>query len=69
VDGCPQQIPIPDIFAAANREKTEGIIADFSKLSGGKASDCIRCGQCQESCPQFLPICSLLRKLAEKSAD
>jgi len=65
VDGCPQQIPIPDIFAAVNEAKKTGEKADLSKLSGGTASQCVRCWQCQEICPQFLPICSLLRKIAE----
>ena len=30
----------------------------------GKASDCIGCGKCERSCPQHLPIRSLLRDVA-----
>ena len=29
---------------------------------GGKAGDCIQCGQCEGVCPQHLPIIELLRK-------
>lgn len=66
VDGCPQQIPIPDIFRAANQWKngqTDGM--NLEDLPGGKAGDCVRCHKCEKSCPQFLPISTLLRKLSK----
>ena len=31
----------------------------------GKASDCIKCGMCEEVCPQHLEIRSLLEQVAE----
>ena len=65
VDGCPQQIPIPDIFAEANRAKLKGEEADLEKLPGGKAADCIKCRKCEKVCPQFLPVRSYLRKLSQ----
>jgi predicted aldo/keto reductase-like oxidoreductase len=34
----------------------------------GKASDCIACGQCEEACPQHLPIIELMRE-ASKMLD
>ena len=32
---------------------------------GGKATDCIACGQCEGVCPQHLPIIENLRKISE----
>lgn len=64
-EGCPMNIPIPDIFTVENRKegspefrtKREYAIVTHNK---GKASDCIQCGQCESACPQHLPIISLL---------
>lgn len=67
VDGCPQEIPIPDIFRVANQWKNG--LADamkLDKLPGGKAADCVNCRKCEKSCPQFLPIRALLRKLSKE---
>lgn len=71
--GCPQQIPIPEIFAARNREliwnrpdKAKSSYEQAVNASGAsKASDCIECGQCEGACPQQLPIISLLKECAE----
>lgn len=66
VDDCPQKILIPDLFAAVNTGKNEGKTADLTKTPGGKAADCVRCGKCEANCPQFLPIQTLLRRLAQE---
>ena len=66
-EGCPMDIPIPEIFAVENRKKgspafrtqREYMIVTAGR---GKADDCIQCGQCEEACPQQLPIISLLEK-------
>ena len=34
-------------------------------LQGGKASECIKCGKCEEICPQHLKIRDLLEKVAK----
>ena len=68
--GCPKQIPIPEIFAAANKQlangqKAEALTAYAAATAGtGKASDCIHCLQCEKICPQHLPITQLLGRCA-----
>lgn len=71
VEGCPRQILIPKVFAAANKQLGQN---DANKakeayaraIDGrGKASDCIGCGQCEGACPQHLPVIEWLRKCAE----
>ncbi len=32
----------------------------------GKASDCIKCGKCEQACPQHLPIRQLLEDVARE---
>lgn len=67
-DGCPQKIDIPSVFAIYNDMKTgAGTDGKYSELikSSGKASDCIKCGQCEGVCPQHLKITGLLEKAAD----
>lgn len=73
-DGCPKQIPIPEIFAVRNHSirfkswdggKQSYEIATTNK---GKASDCIRCGKCERTCPQHLPIINLLKDCRQMEA-
>ena len=69
VDGCPMNIPIPRLFSCMNTKKRfNDWNADFYyetiTRQGGKASDCVRCGQCEAICPQHLPIRDLLRDVA-----
>lgn len=70
VDGCPQKISIPDLFAIMN---TKQIYHDWNAdyyynqvytKQGGKASDCVRCGKCEKACPQHLHIRDLLADVA-----
>ncbi len=70
VDGCPQKINIPEIFAAKNQYTLYNNI-DGAKRSyenavkeGGKASDCIQCGACEAHCPQHIEIIEMLKKAA-----
>ena len=70
VDGCPQQILIPDLFNAMNLKRVfrdwdqEDRYRNELTKENGKASDCIRCGQCEAVCPQHLPIRQLLTEVA-----
>lgn len=69
VEGCPVNIPIPDIFKVFNGKKQlkeNSTPADYLKAVGdrGKASDCIECGMCESSCPQHLKIREILKEAA-----
>lgn len=67
VEGCPKQIPIPDIFAAMNKRLGNGQMteaeADYAAAvqGRGRASDCIDCKQCERACPQHLPVTEHLK--------
>jgi len=54
---CPQEIAIPDIFAAVNAKRQE---QQMEQINGGLPEDCIKCGKCEEICPQNLKIRELL---------
>lgn len=68
--GCPKKISIPDIFSAMNRLTVYGNKEDarheygFATSGGGKASDCIACGQCERACPQQIKVITELKKCA-----
>lgn len=67
VEGCPKHIPIPEIFAAMNQRLAAGPLAQAAEsyraaVAGkGAASDCIACRQCENACPQHLPIVDHLK--------
>ena len=69
-DGCPMQIPIPEIFTVANRRKGSPhfrTVREYNIVTQGKgkASQCLHCGQCEGACPQHLPIMQLLEECRE----
>ncbi|UNT96551.1 aldo/keto reductase [Allobaculum mucilyticum] len=75
VDDCPKKIPIPEFFKMMNNVSQYGPsrIAPMNNkyrhqtenLGLGKASDCIHCRQCEQHCPQHLPITEYLEQTAE----
>ena len=71
VDGCPQNINIPGLFQAYNNVVQFGDNAVTRRSykqaikDRGLASSCVKCGLCEEQCPQQLEIRDLLEKVAE----
>ena len=71
-DGCPKHISIPDLFSCMNakvgyHDWSAGFFyREVFTKNNGKASECIGCGKCEKSCPQHLPIRSLLKDVARE---
>lgn len=71
-DGCPAGIKIPDVFNAVNTlRKFPGDMRPIFYYNGltaesGKASSCLKCGQCEGVCPQHMPIIEYLEEATEK---
>jgi len=73
VTGCPMNIPIARVFALYNADRQEAETKRWTPqeeyydrlcMTNGKAGDCIGCGQCEEACPQHLPIIEHLKTIA-----
>jgi predicted aldo/keto reductase-like oxidoreductase len=69
---CPEGINIPGILRLLQR--SERIGWDLPQLRSGyrqfdrTADDCVDCGECEEKCPQRLPIRELLQQAARRFA-
>ena len=69
---CPENIPISGILDTINREMVyrDPTAAKFGYFwetqFGGKGSDCVECGKCEEVCPQQIKITELLKEAAAK---
>jgi len=62
---CPQGVPIPKIFEAMNYHRVWGMTDHaknmYSKLDVN-AEACVECGECEEQCPQDIPIIEQLKE-------
>ena len=71
-ESCPMQILIPDLFSCFNTKKVFNdedqykLYHEVYTVENAKASDCIKCGQCEEQCPQNLKIRELLVDVANE---
>ena len=71
IDGCPQHISIPDLFAVMNTKQihknwdADRCYNEVHTAPGRRASDCLECGKCEKACPQHLPIRQLLKDVAK----
>ena len=71
VEGCPMHIEIPELFGLYNLAMQFGVTDsmkgnyNWNTSRGGKASTCIKCGKCEQHCPQHLTIRELLETVAE----
>jgi predicted aldo/keto reductase-like oxidoreductase len=67
---CPKGVDIPKIFSLYNEYFMKGrereVIKKYFKVvpSANGVTNCIKCGDCEEKCPQQLPIRTLLAKAA-----
>lgn len=69
---CPQNVMIPQIFQLMNYANVFGLkelarsryakIESTGKARREKADACVECGQCEEKCPQKIPIVKQLKK-------
>ena len=79
VDGCPQNIPIPEIFRVCNAdyrhaagnadEAADGTNSAYVRYADavrgrGSAASCLACGRCEAVCPQQIEIIKELKKAA-----
>lgn len=74
-NNCPMNIAIPKYFSLYNADMQEletkawtaqtMLYGHFSERFG-KASACVGCGQCENMCPQHLPVREWLKHVAER---
>ena len=68
VEGCPKNIPIPEIMEALNLHlvsgQTEEGRAAYAACTAeaGKAADCLNCKKCERTCPQQISITEYLKQ-------
>ena len=78
---CPEGVNIPDAFEVLNKlhlfkneEEAKFMYAlrcggIFNMAGEGFASNCVRCGECLDKCPQQIPIPDMLEEAADALED
>ena len=65
-EGCPMKINIPGYFEIFNKDISERdkktAYEELVKNGSGKAEECLKCGKCEEVCPQHLKIRDYLER-------
>ncbi len=62
---CPQEINIPKIFEAMNYHRVWGLTEHARSIYrrlDPNAEACVECGECEEKCPQDIPIIEQLKE-------
>ncbi len=69
---CPQGVAIPKIFEAMNYHRVWGLTEHaknmYRKLEIN-AEACVECGECEEKCPQHIPIIKQLKETHQTLSD
>jgi predicted aldo/keto reductase-like oxidoreductase len=71
VDGCPQELDIPELLNIYNSFKVNGpfgLTAIDSIDEDKTPKNCISCGSCVDRCPQGLEIPEMLGELAKAAS-
>jgi len=70
---CPQGVAIPKIFEAMNYHRIWGLTEHakniYAKLGEANAEACVECGECEEKCPQNIPIIQRLKESHETLSE
>ncbi len=69
---CPQEVNIPYIFQKYNEARVYGLwepareaYNSWRMVQGNRADACIECGECEDKCPQHIPIREQLKEAHE----
>jgi predicted aldo/keto reductase-like oxidoreductase len=72
---CPQNVNIPGCFASYNTSFSLGFVqgmqqyatsATLTSSKTGSAGNCVKCGKCEQHCPQHLPIIKSLEQVRKR---
>jgi predicted aldo/keto reductase-like oxidoreductase len=73
---CPNRVSIPGCFNAYNVSYANGFVAGMTQYVSGvhalspkssmRVSNCVKCGLCEEKCPQRIKIMSELGRVKKR---